>query len=108
MSDRRGGRRGVSVSFASGCMYRWLWVKLEYFGGLWCFGSGSQGAGEPETARVYQEFLKTFQPEDPSADKTFIRGDLLTCLPGFRAFGVGVLLRAAGAGSHAYGIVVIG
>ena len=38
-------------------------------------GFFSQGPAEPETARVYQEFLKTFQPEDPSADKTFIRGE---------------------------------
>ncbi|CDJ35599.1 RRM domain-containing protein, putative [Eimeria mitis] len=40
-------------------------------------GGRRGGGGDPETARVYQEFLKTFQPEDPSADKTFVRGGVM-------------------------------
>ncbi|OEH77725.1 RRM domain-containing protein [Cyclospora cayetanensis] len=42
--------------------------------------------GEPETARVYQEFLKTFQPEDPTAEKAFVRGGLMNAGSGQTAY----------------------
>lgn len=29
---------------------------------------------DAETARVYQEFLRTFQPDDSVGEKTFVRG----------------------------------
>lgn len=54
----------------SSCAVAALDLDLHDKLSLW----SAQVVGDSETARVYQEFLKTFQPEDPSADKTFVRG----------------------------------
>lgn len=57
-----------------------MWLRLRCY----CSCCAAQGAAEPETARVYQEFLKTFQPEDPSADKAFVRGEVNSQSVGLR------------------------